>query len=692
MTPIFHEVNVVQRNTLRTFFFSVTTVSFVAFLCCFYLYSLNVQLKEEEQLHQHAKIMAERVWAMDRIGVYDYLDLINQLESYKYISITEKDGSPFAQSFGAPLGHIEKSLLATHLIQLQNLETEIFYDGEMIGFLQSQKYHNLASPALNIFIIIFFLTALLVSFLRTYKGKSHLTKSLQTRTKKLAESETRFEEFLNFLPEIVWETNNQGEIVYINQQGKKRFSIPNILNTPFHLLFCPEEQSRVQKDFQHALTGQTIGFNEVRAQDREGNIFPLFLRWSILLHNEHVQGLRILGVDLSERVEFEKQLEKDRRIKELGMMAGGVAHDLNNILSGVVGYADLLLLDKAAPPSETSMVRDIKKAGMQAAEVVENLLMVVRGGSVIREEADLVQIVNDYLNSPDFQRLKKEKVDITFKVDIDVKKALLLCSPIQIRKILMNILINATEAIHDEKQGHIRFRLYSREFTQRFTCINGDIMPGSYVCLSFEDNGIGIAPAIRDKIFEPFYSNKKMGTSGTGLGMSLVWNAVGDHQGGLVLRHLSPGTLIKIYLPITHTLLIEDDKVDENKTIAYHGAGETILIVDDDPRQCFLGTTILSSLGYQTTSVSSGEEALKWLSQNKVDLLVLDMLLGDGIDGATTYAKALKIHSRQKAIIVSAFANRSDVAQVLQKGAHTLVHKPYTIEQIARAVHDALHA
>lgn len=683
-----------QRNTLHTCFFSFIIVGVLTFLGCFYLYSLNIQSKEQEQLRQHAKIISKRVWAMDRIGVRDYLDLINQLESYKYISIIEKDGSPFAHAYGVPLGNIEKSLLATRLIQLQDLETKIYYNGELIGFLQSQKYYNLTAPALNICGAILLCASLLFSFVRIYKRKTLLTKSLQTHTKKLAESEVRFEEFLNFLPEIVWETNKHGEIVYINQQGKKRFSIPNILNTPFHLLFCPEEQKRIQNNFQQALTGQTIGFEEVRAQDRTGNIFPLFLRWSILLQNDQVEGLRILGVDLSERVEFEKRLEKDRRIKELGMMAGGVAHDLNNILSGVVGYADLLLLTKQEASQEANMVHDIKKAGMQAAEVVENLLMVVRGGSIVREKADLVQLVNDYLNSPDFQRLKKEQKNITFKINIDIKEAPLICSPIQIRKILMNILINATEAIneHIDEKGLVRFRVYSRTFDRRFTCLNGDIVPGHYVCLSFEDNGVGIAPAIRDKIFEPFYSNKKMGVSGTGLGMSLVWNAVGDHQGGLILRHLNPGTLIKIYLPTTRNALTKNDKIIENKAVVYRGVGETILIVDDDPRQCFLGKTILSSLGYQATSVSSGEEALLWLTHNEADLLILDMLLGEGIDGATTYTKALKISPHQKAIIVSAFANRDDVAQVLQKGAYTLVHKPYTIEQIAQAVHDGLHA
>lgn len=679
-----------QRNTLRTFFFSVTTIGFLAFIGCFYLYSLNVQIHEKEQLRQHAQIMSKRVWAMDRIGVRDYLDLINQLESYKKISITEKDGTLFAEAKGAPLSKIEQSLQTARLIQLQNLETEILYNGEIIGVLQSQKYHNLTGPALNIFIAIFFFTSLFISFARVYRGRSHLTKSLQTRTQKLVESETRFEEFLNFLPEIVWETNKQGEILYINQQGKKRFSIPNILNTPFHLLFCQEEQGRIQRDLQQALTGQTIGFNEVRAQDRMGNIFPLFLRWSILLHDGQVEGLRIIGVDLSERVELERQLEKDRRIKELGMMAGGVAHDLNNILSGVVGYADLLLLEKKAESHDASMVRDIKKAGMQAAEVVENLLMVVRGGSMVREEGNLIQLVGDYLNSPDFQRMKKERDTINFNIDIALSEAPLLCSPIQIRKILMNIFINATEAI--EAEGYVRFRIYQRDFSEHFSCLNGDIAPGKYVCLSFEDNGVGIAPAIRDKIFEPFYSNKKMGASGTGLGMSLVWNAVADHQGGLVLRHLDPGTLIKIYLPITQNDHIEEEELAHNKAMAYQGVGETILIVDDDPRQCFLGTSILTSLGYQATSVSSGEDAISWLAENKADLLVLDMLLGDGIDGATTYSQALKIDSEQKAIIVSAFANRSDVTAVLRRGAHTLVHKPYTIEQIARAVHDALHA
>ena len=212
-----------------------------------------------------------------------------------------------------------------------------------------------------------------------------------------------------------------------------------------------------------------------------------------------------------------------------------------------------------------------------------------------------------------------------------------------------------------------------------------EVKEGDYVVLSVADNGIGISAGDLERIFEPFYTKKAMGRSGTGLGMAVVWGTVKDHNGYIDVQSTEgKGTRFDLYLRATRR------EAGEKKTPAlieeYMGHGETILVVDDVEEQREIASVILRKLGYSVDAVSSGEEAVDYMKTNSADLLVLDMIMDPGIDGLETYRRILELRSGQKAIIASGFSETERVKEAQRLGAGQYVKKPYTLEKIGLAV------
>jgi CheY-like chemotaxis protein len=208
---------------------------------------------------------------------------------------------------------------------------------------------------------------------------------------------------------------------------------------------------------------------------------------------------------------------------------------------------------------------------------------------------------------------------------------------------------------------------------------------GDYVMLTVSDNGVGISPEDIDQIFEPFYTKKSMGRSGTGLGMAVVWGTVKDHNGYVdVHSKLGEGTAFTLYFPITRKRLPEEKR--DILTAEYMGKGESILIIDDAEQQRVIASSMLEKLGYNVSSVSSGEDAVNYLQDNTADLLVLDMIMNPGIDGLETYKEILKVHPQQKAIIASGFSESKQVRAAQEMGAGSYIKKPYSFEKIGLAV------
>jgi len=401
-----------------------------------------------------------------------------------------------------------------------------------------------------------------------------------------------------------------------------------------------------------------------------------------------VTGYRGVDKDITERKlaeeekkRLESQLHRSQKMEAMGLLAGGVAHDLNNILSGIVSYPELLLMDLPEDSPLRKPIETIKESGMRAADVVADLLTIARGVAAGKEALNLNTIVSEYLGSAEFEKLEKAYSFVDFRTEVDSDLLNIRGSSIHIKKLLMNLVLNSTEAI--ERSGTVILSTRNRYLDEPIRGYE-DVRQGEYAVLSVSDNGSGISPEDIERIFEPFYTKKIMGRSGTGLGLAVVWNTVQDHNGYISVQSSEKGTTFELYFPATREEITDGkESVDIQDCL---GHGEMILVVDDEERQREIACGILTRLGYTPQAVSSGEEAVEHVKEHPVDLIVLDMIMPKGMNGRETYEEIIKVRPGQKAIIASGFAKTGEVDAAQNLGAGTYIKKPYVFEKIAIAV------
>jgi CheY-like chemotaxis protein len=259
-------------------------------------------------------------------------------------------------------------------------------------------------------------------------------------------------------------------------------------------------------------------------------------------------------------------------------------------------------------------------------------------------------------------------------------------SPVHLGKMVMNLLTNAAEA--SLEKGKVMIRTENRYLDSAVAGYD-DMKEGEHVILTVSDRGKGISPDDIGRIFEPFYTKKVMGRSGTGLGLAVVWGTVKDHGGYIDVKSAEgEGTTFTLYFPAVRE---EEDTEQQKPSFSeYQGRNESILVVDDVEEQRKLALNMLNALGYQATTVSSGEEAVEYLQNNRVDLLVLDMIMAPGMDGLETYRRIMEFSPGQKAVIVSGYSETDRVREVRELGAKDYIQKPYLMDKFGLAVRKAL--
>jgi two-component system cell cycle sensor histidine kinase/response regulator CckA len=363
-----------------------------------------------------------------------------------------------------------------------------------------------------------------------------------------------------------------------------------------------------------------------------------------------------------------------------------VAHDLNNVLGVLVGYSELLLMDIPEGSPLKSHVFNILQAGERGAAIIQDLLTLARRGVAVSEVVNLNRIISDFFRTPEFEKMQLNHPGVIFKSDLGKNLYSVKGSPVHLGKTIMNLIVNAAESISD--QGEVAIRTENCYLDKPLKGYD-TMTEGEYVVVSVSDNGKGIPANDMGKIFEPFYTKKVMGWSGTGLGLAVVWGTVKDHGGAIdVQSREGKGTVFTLFFPVTREALTQKDQAVPFEK--YQGRGETILVIDDVKEQRELAMAMLSRMGYRVASVSSGEEALDYLRTTPADLLILDMIMDPGMNGLETYQRVLEINPRQKAIIVSGFSDNFRVKMAQDLGAGAYVRKPYISEKIGLAVREEL--
>lgn len=386
------------------------------------------------------------------------------------------------------------------------------------------------------------------------------------------------------------------------------------------------------------------------------------------------------------RRELEDKLKRSEKMEVLGTLAGGVAHDLNNMLGIIVGYSELLSnsIDESSPLQ--SKVANIMKGGERAAAIVQDLLTLTRRGVQTRNAVNINSIIMNFMKTPEYERTLLYNPRMQVGVDLQEDILNIMGSEIHLHKTIMNLVYNASEAMPDG--GCLSIKT-SNQYLDNGIHGYDDVREGEYIVFSISDTGEGISPNDIRHIFEPFYTKKVMGRSGTGLGLAVVWSTVKDHDGYIdVQSEEGKGTTFNLYFPVTREK-ISDDKISLSLS-EYMGKGESVLVIDDTKGQRDLASEILSRLNYRVGTVSSGEEAVEYLKANRVDILVLDMIMDPGMDGLDTYKEIIRLYPGQKAIIVSGFSESDRVKEVHRLGVGAYVKKPYVMERLGLAVRKEL--
>jgi len=524
------------------------------------------------------------------------------------------------------------------------------------------------------------------------KAKNYLEEEVKNRI----ESENKYRLLAENVNDVIWTMDMNLNYTYISPAiGKVQgWSAEEAASLTIHDILTPHSiEITLNRFTAHMENGAKRGnYNitdmlELEMFCKDGTTIWVEILASSILDKDGAP-IGILGVtrDITERKKIEIQLQQAQKMEAIGTLAGGVAHDLNNILSAQVSYPDLILMDLPEDSSLRKPIMTIQKSGKKAAAMVQDLLTLARRGVVTTEIVNLNSVIGDYIKSPEFDNVLEFHAGVKVKCDLDSDLLNILGSPVHLATTVANLFSNAAEAMIGGGTIFISTRnQYMDKPVRGYDVIN----EGDYVVLTISDSGSGISPLDLEKIFEPFYTKKVMGRSGTGLGMAVVWGTVKDHKGYIEVEStVKKGTTFTLFFPVTRKNI--GVKEEALKMEEYMGKGESILVVDDIEEQCEISFRILSKLSYSVTSVKSGEEAVDYLKNNSTDLLVLDMIMDPGIDGLETYKKILELHPGQKAILASGFSETDMVKEAQRLGAGKYLKKPYTLEKIGLAVKEEL--
>ena len=558
----------------------------------------------------------------------------------------------------------------------------IVFEKESLGVLavdNTESKRPLTQSDMNLLMGIASQAAVSISNARSYK--------------KLKESEEKYRSILESIEDAYFEVNMAGNFTFFNTATCK------MLGYQKHELLGMNHRRFMDKAAAHKIFTVFNKLYRSRAMSqvvdwklrrRDGSECYVQLLVSIIRDDHHDPvGFRGMARDVTdhiaaenERRRLESRLQQAEKMEAIGTLAGGVAHDLNNVLSGLVSYPELLLMDLPYDSPLRKPIKTIQESGERASAIVQDLLTLSRRGVAVAEVVNLNQLVSEYIESPEHANMLALHPNVTLNAQPEADLLNIIGSPVHLTKSLMNIVYNAAESMPDG--GVITIQTENRYLDRPIRGYT-QIDPGEYAVLSINDGGIGISVEDINRIFEPFYTKKVMGRSGSGLGMAVVWGTVQDHHGYIdVSSEPGEGTTFTLFFPATREQLSEEEDTFSIENI--RGKGENILVVDDIEEQRNIAIDILEKIGYSADSVPSGEAAVEYLKTNQVDLVVLDMIMDPGMDGLQTYKQILENHPHQKAVIASGFSETDLVKEAQRLGAGAYVKKPYTTREIGMAI------
>ncbi len=495
------------------------------------------------------------------------------------------------------------------------------------------------------------------------------------------ESEEKFKNIANHMFDVITTIDLSGKLLYVSPSIRRVFGY-----TPENLIgknimeFVPgDEIPHALESFDMSAQGKLVEHFPSEFIKKDNSIAKIQVNALPVYKDGEIIGAQAILHDVTEETRLQELESRAQRLEAAGSIAGQIAHDFNNLLAPMTAYPDFIREELPEGHPALEYLDDIERSAYQIADINQQLLTLGRRGHYNQEPLNLNDIIPFAI---------KENVKITdsliCKLDLAGDLKNMMGGNAQIYRVISNLLINASDAVHGS--GKIIIKTENINLIKVSSKIN-QVPKGSYVKLTVKDNGYGIPEDKITKIFDPFFTLKTTDKKrGSGLGLSVVDTVVKDHDGYIdLITKEGVGTSFYIYFPITN------DSVKPEEVESFLGGNESLLVVDDDNVQREVTCKLLNKLGYNITTVNSGEKAIEILKLNQFDLLILDMVMPLGIDGATTYQKALEINPDQKAIIVSGYSETDRVTKAQSFGAGEFIKKPLTQKIIAKAVRKELN-
>lgn len=497
----------------------------------------------------------------------------------------------------------------------------------------------------------------------------------------LRESERRFRETADLLPTLVCELDCDRKVTYVNRTGLEllgysAFDIQRGLT--FFDIIHQDDHQRARLRTDQAIQGKRLDAVEYRAVHKDGKEIALLMNFSAIRKENTVSGVRASGMNISLLKEMEKELQKTQILESLGILAGGIGHDFNNILAGIVGNVQLAQKKLQRGESATSYLQGINKATERAVSLSHQLLTFSKGGAPIKKIASVSELLRETAGFA----LRGSNVGCEFDIDQDLWQCQI--DQGQISQVVNNLVINASQSMIHGGTITINARNDSLE---EDTCL--PLKPGPYVRIAIEDQGSGIPPEHLRRVFEPYFTTKR---KGTGLGLAVSYSIVSKHAGYITVdSRVNRGTTFTVYLPAQPV----DTKTPEVEEVEPLGGTGRILLMDDDDIVREVGSETLNELGYEVVLAEHGQKAVDLYCEaarcgKPFAAVILDLTVPGGMGGKDTLAKIREFDESVRAIVSSGYSDDPIMASPEQYGFCGVIRKPYDMDELDQVVRSAI--
>jgi PAS domain S-box-containing protein len=508
---------------------------------------------------------------------------------------------------------------------------------------------------------------------------------------KLRETERKYRELAESLPQVIFEIDSNGKLVYLNHTGYELFGYsPEDVANGFSVLeaFVPDDRERVVQDILTSIQGRRLGRQEYTAVKKSGAQFPVAVHANRVLEDQTTTGLRGILIDLTptriaeeEKKKLENQLQQAQKMEAIGALAGGIAHDFNNILSAIIGYTELAMLNEGAEHCADEL-KEALAAANRAKDLVKQILAFSRQTDEDRMPVRVALIVKEAVK---FLRATIPST-IEIKARIDERSGAVLANSVELHQIIMNLFTNAQHAL-GERAGLVEVEVQGAEIdaAQKSDLIG--MQAGACVRISVRDTGSGMSPEVMERIFDPYFTTKEKGV-GTGLGLAVVHGIVKKYGGAIQVESKpGQGTVFHVFLPKAD--VAAPTQTELTKPIM--GGSEKVLLVDDEQMLASVGQQALQRLGYEVVSRTSPIEALELFKAKPghFDVVITDQTM-PGMTGDALARELMNIRPGIPVIICTGYSQAIDAERAATIGIKAFVMKPILIHDLADAVRKAL--